>query len=174
MELASPCRIYIHHFRDFSSSYCCKLLLECLIQYDFVSWPFCFIALEAVMPASVLQRYLYISSLSSVRGASVSTGEFVRQAICMVVQSRFLDQNLFPLWPWERHWAGFLTRYRWLISIPLTTCKHLLCKLFRREFQLPGHRCLCQDVMRHTSQSPALCFQQLPRMLGGTWWFAAA
>lgn len=108
MELASPCRIYIHHFRDFSGLCCCRLLLECVIQYDFFSsCHACFIF--AVL---FLQSQAIIISLPSIHGAivSVSTGEFVQQTICMVVQSRFLDQNLFPLWPWERHW-GWVSHY---------------------------------------------------------------
>jgi len=48
-----------------------------------------------------LQSQAIISSLPSFCRAivSISTGEFLRQTLCRVVQSRFLDQNLFPLWP---------------------------------------------------------------------------
>lgn len=176
VELASPCRIYIYHFRDFSSLYCCRVLLKCLTQYDFASRPFCFIALEAVVPALVLQCYFYSPEQSSAVFLASVVPLLVRQSLYsrQYVQSRVLDQNLFPRWPWEKHWDGFLTRYRWLTSLPLTTCKHLLSKLFPREFQLPSHRCLFQDAMHRTSRSPGLSLQRLPCVLGGIWGFAAA
>lgn len=181
MELASPCRIYIHHFRDFSSLYCCRLLLECLIQYDFASWPFCFIALQAVMPASFLQCYFYSPKqslavfLASMEPLSLLVLESLYSRHLAWLSKADFWIRIYFLCGLERGTgAGFLIRYRWLISPPLTTCKHLLCMFFQHEFQLPGLSCLCQVMMHHASQSPGLCFQQLPCVLGGSWWFAAA
>lgn len=100
MELASPCRISVAP--EMASFIWPQAAGEWLSQWGFAVSPLP--CSPGSSPACLaftgfsLQPQAIVSCLPSPCGApsSVTTREFVWQAIGVVVQSRFLEQNLFP------------------------------------------------------------------------------